>query len=119
MHMENTMPPDKKNEITQEKQSPDEPARIVVTGDISGAEVEALESRLLAEAAWASKKPVTLDLNAVTKIDARGISLCIGLKKECDIAGCALTLEMNQELFKTFKMLDLVKYLGIQEACDA
>jgi len=114
MNVENNMPSDKKNEITQEKQSPDEPARIIVTDDISGAEVEALESRLLAEAAWASKKLVTLDLNAVKKIDARGISLCIGLKKECDNAGAALSVEISREMYNAFKTLDLIEYLGIR-----
>jgi anti-anti-sigma factor len=89
--------------------------RITVDRDMTGAHVNELEARFALEIARAGKGPVVLDLTAVRQIDSRGITLCIGLFKECKASGLGFSIHTNPDLHRFFRVLKLTKVIDIRE----
>jgi anti-anti-sigma factor len=89
--------------------------KIIVERDMTGAFVSDLETRFSESIIGADGSPVVLDMKDVKRIDSRGIALCIGLKKECDTKGSALTIETNSEIHKMFKIFKLTRVIDMRE----
>lgn len=58
---------------------------------------------------------VVLDLQKVTRIDSRGISLCVGLFKECTPKNIDFSIEAGPESFRILQQIKLDKLLNIRE----
>jgi anti-anti-sigma factor len=93
----------------------EESQRIVVEKNMTGAFVSDLEKRFLEAMKAVQGSLVVLDLTDVSVIDSRGVSLCIGLKKECDKKGSPFTIETNPEIHKMFKMCKLTRVIDMKE----
>jgi len=82
---------------------------------MSGDRTSALEDRFLEQMRDMNSGSVVLDLTHVEKMDSRGVALCIGILKECQIRGLAFSLVAKPDTASFFKMLNLDRVMNIRE----
>ncbi len=101
---------------TSEKIKKQDAVHLKVTGDIIGEQAVALEKRFTIELNdLTSDDKVLLDLRSVNRIDSRGISLCVGLYKECVKRNAAFSIEAGTEAYRILTQIKLDKLIDIQE----
>lgn len=91
--------------------------RIKVSGDMVGNKVNVLESDIIEKLdSLKSQKDVILDLTKVNFIDSRGISLCIGMYKECLKKGLGFSIESSPNVYRVLNQINLTRIFPIKEA---
>lgn len=88
-----------------------------ITSDIVGEQAIKLEKQFIEELQHLSPgESVQLDLKKVNRIDSRGISLCVGLFKECSKLGAPFSIQTCSESHRILTQIKLDKLIDIQEA---
>ncbi len=99
-----------------EKESIGNSVYLKVSGEMSADQVLILEKEFEKEMAeLPSGANLVLDLRTVIRIDSRGISLCVGLYKECEKRNIAFSIEAGAESFRILTQIKLDKIIKIQE----
>jgi anti-anti-sigma factor len=107
---------EKTNTSAESSSKTGQTVRINVDGDMTGDRVHELEEEFnqSLENNWTCSN-VLLDLKDVRLIDSRGISLCIGLYKECNTHKVPFSIEASSEAYRILKFLNLDRDLDIKE----
>ncbi len=93
------------------------PRRLKAGGDLTGKRVFELKDRFSREIGIVEGSCV-LDLTGVKIVDSRGISLCIGLYKECLKKNCRFSIEAPAAICGFFRMLKLDRYIELHEIAE-
>ncbi len=84
-------------------------------GDLVASSVETLRSGM-EKALKDAKSEVVLDLSSTQQIDSLGITLVLGLFKECQKAGIAFSIRgASRDLMRVFRLFNLGKFFPILE----
>lgn len=104
---------------SSEKKMKREAVHLKVTGDIVGEQAITLEKRFSIELNdLSSEDEVLLDLRMANRIDSRGISLCVGLFKECSKRNARFSIEACSEAYRILTQIKLDKLIDIQEVSE-
>lgn len=99
-----------------EKESIGNSVHLKVSGEMSADQVLILEKEFEKEMAeLPAGVNLVLDLRTVSRIDSRGISLCVGLYKECEKRNITFSIEAGAESFRILTQIKLDKIIKIQE----
>lgn len=89
---------------------------LTITGEITGERVSVLEKEFLEKLSnLKSGDNVHLDLQSVNRIDSRGISLCVGLFKECVKHNAGFLIKASPESYRILTHIKLNKLFEIKE----
>jgi anti-anti-sigma factor len=89
--------------------------RIAFDEPMTGPGVARFEEKLLLEIDRIDSSSVILDLRAVSRIDSKGLSLCVGLYRELEKKKASLSIEASAEIAETFRMVKLDRVMSIKE----
>jgi anti-anti-sigma factor len=91
--------------------------KIKISGSLVGNRVNVLESDLLEKLkSIKPEKEIIFDLTKVDYIDSRGISLCIGMYKECLKKGFEFSIESSSNVYRILNQINLTRVFPIKEA---
>ncbi|NRA39441.1 MAG: STAS domain-containing protein [Planctomycetes bacterium] len=87
---------------------------LVPNGDLSANSVGTERERFLQEMDVPDLASVLVDLRATNTIDSQGISLVVGIYKECTKKDLACTVAISSALiYKVFQMMQLDKHIRL------
>lgn len=87
-------------------------------GDLVASSVETLRSGM-EKALKDAKSEVVLDLSSTQQIDSLGITLVLGLFKECQKGGLSFSIRgASRDLMRVFRLFNLGKFFPILEQAN-
>jgi anti-anti-sigma factor len=90
--------------------------RVSISGEIAGDQIKSLESELLKILQNLSEGILlTVILKDINRIDSRGVSLIVGLFKECTLRKITLTIVADSMAFRILSQIKLNRVLTIKE----
>jgi anti-anti-sigma factor len=98
-----------------EKISAQEKERFAIANPLTGESASDVERQLLEYLSAFDGPSLTLDLSRVPVIDSRGISVCVGLYKECVKKDISLLLEVNNEIAEDLRLVKLDRMFPMKE----
>lgn len=102
-----------------ENKSIDNSVHLRVNGEMSGERVLTLEKEFETMIAGLPKEAnVVLDLQTVSHIDSRGISLCVSIYKKCSKRNVSFSIKAGSESFRILTQIKLDKIIRIQMVPD-
>lgn len=102
---------------TDKKTADRKTKKIKISGSLVGNRVNVLESELLEKLkSIKPEKEIIFDLTKVDYIDSRGISLCIGMYKECLKKGFDFSIESSSNVYRILNQINLTRVFPIKEA---
>lgn len=105
--------------MSSSKKSNDTSVLLKVSGDMSGERVLALEKDFETVIAGLPKGAnLVLDLQTVSHIDSRGISLCVGMYKKCANRNATFSINAGNESLRILTQIRLDKIIRIQVLPD-